>query len=125
VSDFVGRARMQTSANGESHPSVSTAQLETTSVSPDARRCRDRGPHVVVRRAVEVLGRNAVGEERLDDGLRVVDADGEDDGALAVGVLMPALDDAADDLLPVHGELELALDVVAAARAHVVRSGRA
>ena len=107
---------MQQPISGMSQPSVSTMQLVTSSISPEASRARMASRSSVRRPAVDVLGDARRRDELVADVDAVLDADGEADGLPALAELVPMGDDVADQLGRVHALGELALDIVAARR---------
>ena len=116
-SSCVGRARMQQPTSGMSQPSVSTMQLVTSSISPDARRASVASRSGLGVEPSMCSAAHAGLDELIADVDGVRDVDGEGDGLPALAVLVPMRDDVADQLRPIHALGELALDVVAGARA--------
>ena len=75
---------------------------------------RQRGIALVHRRrAVDVFGADAGGDELVSDMDRMPDAGGKADGFLPLAEFDPVGDDVADQFRPVHAIGEFALDVIA------------
>ena len=110
---MVGRARMQQPTSGMSQPSVSTMQLVTTSISPDASRASVASRSGFGVEPSMCSAADAGLDELIADVDRVRDVDGKGHGLPALAELVPVGDDVADQLRPVHAIGELALDVVA------------
>ena len=87
--------------------------VQTTCVSPEAKRARDGVALVLQRRAIDMLGADAGLSELARDVHGVRDVDREHHRAAALGVFVPMGDDVADEVVTVYARSELAFDIVA------------
>jgi hypothetical protein len=91
-------------------------QLQTTSVSPAARRARIAARSSIGIEPSRCSARTPGAHEFVADVDAVADAAGEGHGLAALAILEPVRDDVADELVPIHALGELGLDVVAGLR---------
>ena len=106
-----------------SQPSVSTMQLLTTSISPEASRASVASRSSIGVEPSICSARTPERDEFVADVDRVTDAGGKADGLSALAVFEPVADDVADQFRPVHAVGEFALDVVAVPDVNAMQIG--